>query len=190
MSAVRDTLSWRVETELAALAQRLADGRTTTRRFDRDFRRIITQAHTAALLASTAERLNMKPDALMRNPRRLSRAERNDITAAVRRQERYFDGFMRDIQAGKLSPKQIEARARLYAGAIKPFYEALRWGEWDIPDRLLPGNQECLGNCKCSISVSDNGDGTGVLTRTMGDEPHCTQCPSLAGSHAIRRKRP
>jgi hypothetical protein len=189
VSGVRDTLAWRFETEIAALARQYTQGSYSLKRWSREMERLIMRGYTAALLASTAERLNMKPDALMDNPRRMSRAERNDIKQAVTRQRQYLEGFIRDIQAGKLSPAQIEARARLYAGSVKPFYEKLRWGDWDIPDNLLPGNQECLGNCKCTIQVIDQGNGNGILVRTMGDEPHCSDCPSLSGDHPVKRRR-
>jgi hypothetical protein len=65
----------------------------------------------------------------------------------------------------------------------------MRWGDWEIPRELLPGMQSCMGNCKCYISVTDNGDGTGVLLRVMAGREHCEECPPLQGEHPVRRKR-
>lgn len=155
----------------------------------REMERTIATAHQAALITATAQRLGVGADSALISRQRLSRAERDDVRAAVRAQLAYLDRFAAEVAAGRLSPAQIAARANLYAPAIKPFYYAQRWGAWDIPDQLIPGNQACLGNCLCSISVADNGDGTGVLTRVMGGaEQHCKECPPLAGDHPVKRR--
>lgn len=157
--------------------------------------RAIATAHQAAQLTAQAERgaggrlrgalarlVGADPQALM------GRAEREALRDAVEAQLRYLDGFARDLP--NLSPAQVAARAAMYGPAIRSFYYQERWGEWEIPDSLLPGRQQCLTNCKCRISVRDNGDGTGTLTREMGaTEAHCTECPELAGEYQVRRRR-
>lgn len=158
--------------------------------WERAMERALTTAHTAAFIAATAERLGVPPDSPLISRQRLSRAERADIQAAVRRQLEYLRGF-REALPG-LSEAQVRARANLYGPSIKPFYYAQRWGDWEIPDRLLPGNQACLSNCLCRLlDVKDNGDGTGVLTRVMEgpEKGHCDECPPLAGDHPVRRRR-
>lgn len=155
-----------------------------------EMERAITTQHTAAYLTAFSERTDTRPDPALISRARLSRAERADIKRAVAAQLQYLDGFQRDIAAGKLTPRQVAARADMYAVGVKPFYFQQRWGDWEVPDALLPGNQECLGNCTCRISISDNGDGTGTLTRTMGGaERHCTECPGLVGDHPVKRRR-
>jgi hypothetical protein len=154
--------------------------------------RAITTAHTAAYIAATAQRLGIPADSALISERRLSRAERGDIKAAVEAQFKYLDAFVADIRAGRLSPAQIAARANMYAPALRPFYYAMRWGEWEIPAELMPGMQTCMSNCRCSGSVIDNEDGTGIWRRVMGGgaaERHCTECPPLEGDHPITRKR-
>lgn len=149
--------------------------------------RALVTAHTAAFITATAERLGVPPNSDLISAKRLSRAERADIQAAVARQLIYLKGFA--AARPDLSEAAVLARARLYAASIRSFYYAQRWGAWEIPDRLLPGLQQCLGNCRCQLSdVRDNGDGTGVLTRVLGGEQHCDQCPPLAGDHPVRRK--
>jgi hypothetical protein len=118
--------------------------------------------------------------------RLLPRADRERLQQAVQEQLGYLRRFV--SEAANLSPKAIMARARMYAGAVRKLYYVLRWGAWIIPPHLLPGNQICMGNCRCSISIRDNGDGTGVLTRVMGGENHCTECPPLAGDHPVQRR--
>ncbi len=159
----------------------------TSPRWEREMERILTTAHTAAYIAATAERLGVPPDSALISRQRLSRAERQDIARAVEAQLRYLRAFA--AARGSMSDAAALQRALLYAGSIRPFYYQQRWGAWEIPPEILPGLQACLANCRCSLSdVRDNGDGTGVITRILGGEQHCTECPPLAGDHIIRRK--
>lgn len=159
-------------------------------RWRAEMERMIATSHQAALIAATAQRLGVPANSALISRQRLSRAEREDIRAAVRGQLAYLDGFQRDIEAGRLSPAQVAARANMYARAIKPFYYAQRWGQWEIPDQLIPGNNACMANCRCTGSITtDNGDGTGVWTRVLGSEQHCDDCPRLAGDHPVKRRQ-
>jgi len=143
---------------------------------------VITRGTTATYMVATAERLGVSVDTL----KGFSRTERAEIKAMVQAQLSYLPGFVQALPT--LSQAQINARALQYATGIKtPYYQA-RWGGWDIPDELLPGNQTCRGNCNCSISVSDNGDGTGVLTRKLNATAHnCDECPPLEGEYDVQR---
>lgn len=154
----------------------------------REMERIITTQTTAAYIAATAQRLGVPADSPLLSRQRLSRAERADIRRQVADQLRFLDGFQADLS--RLSPAQVMARAKLYATGPRAFYYAQRWGNWEVPDRLLPGMQKCGGRCYCTISIADNGDGTGVLTRVMGEPEsgHCNECPPLAGDHPVRRR--
>jgi hypothetical protein len=143
-------------------------------------RKAIATAHTAAYYAALKERTGVMSKGL-------SKRERAELKERVGEQLKYYERFA--AAAGDMSEGATTARAQLYAGAIKTTYYATRWGGWDIPDNLIPGNQQCLGNCLCRITVTDNGDGTGTLTRTMGGtEHHCTECPALVGDHEITRR--
>ena len=158
--------------------------------WERAMQAALARAHTAAYIAATAQRLGISPDSPLISQSRLSRAERADIAAQVQAQLKYLRAFAAQVKAGGLSERAVLARAVSYAGSVKAPYYAARWGEWDIPTRLLPGMQQCHGNCKCSGSVVDNGDGTGVWRRVMGGtEYHCTECPQLEGDHEVRRRR-
>ena len=147
---------------------------------------IIARGHTAAALAATADRAGVPLDPKLF--RGLSRAERKDIDQLVRVQRQYLKDFV--AAAEGLSEAQIAARAGLYAGAVRQTYYSQRWGDWIIPPDLLPGNQTCITNCKCRISVRDNNDGTGELTREMGGtEDHCDECPALVGTYPVKRQK-
>src|SRR5688572_133105 len=137
--------------------------------WERAMQAALARAHTAAFISATAQRLGIAPDSPLISERRLSRAERADIRAQVEAQLRYLTKFAAAVRAGGMSPQAVMARAVSYAGSVKAPYYAARWGEWDIPTRLLPGTAQCMGNCLCSLTdVKDNGDGTGVLTRVLG----------------------
>ena len=169
-----------------AATKRLQDGGSRAA-WEREMHAALTRGHTAAWIAGTAERLGIKPDSPLISERRLSKAERAEIKALVEKQLGYLSGFVKDMDG--LSNAQIVARAGLYAGAARGSYYGARWGDWDIPPELMPGAQKCVGNCRCKISIADNGDGTGILTREMGGaEHHCSECPPLVGDHPVRRK--
>ncbi len=156
--------------------------------WEREMRAVLTRGHTAATLAGLAERLGVPLDSALLSERRLSKAERDDIKTVLKAQFGYLDGFKDEIAAGTLSDAQIRARAEMYGTAARLTYQEARWGDWDIPDELRPGAQICGSNCRCSISVADSGDGTGVLTRTLGGSAHCTECPDRAGEYPIQRR--
>jgi hypothetical protein len=143
-------------------------------------RRAIATAHTAAYYAALKERTGVLPKGL-------SRAERAELKAAIEGQLRYLDKFSEDARG--MSEQAILARAQKYVGAIRTTFLETRWGAWDIPPDLMPGRQACQTACGCDISIQDNGDGTGTLTRTMGGkEKHCVDCPPLAGDHPVKRR--
>lgn len=149
----------------------------------------LTRGHTAAALAGLAERLSVPLDSALLSERRLSKAERADIKRALKTQFEYLRGFREAIESGTLSESQIRARADMYAAAVRLTYQDTRWGDWEIPDDIRPGRQKCLANCLCRGSVKDNGDGTGIYTRTLGGtEHHCTECPDLVGDYPVVRR--
>lgn len=155
--------------------------------WEKEMRQVITRGHMAAWMSGTAERLGVKPDSPLLSQRRLSRAERAEITRIVDRQLAYLREFAR--ARGDMSERAVAARADMYPGAVKSTYYGARWGDWEIPDSLLPGNQQCLTRCLCSGHVEDTGDGTGVWVRKMGGtEHHCEECPPLEGEHPITRR--
>lgn len=166
----------------------LAGGSIDTWR--KEMQRAITRGHTAATLAGIAERLNIPLDKNLISEKRLSRAERAEIKAAVAKQLEYLDGFIEDVRAERLTEKQIRNRAKMYAGATRDTFYSARYGDWELTDAMIPCRQQCKTNCKCTITIKDNGDGTGILTRVLGavEVGHCTECPPLAGDYEVKRR--
>ena len=186
MTTNLDTLRQQPLTLIGSATQALADGGSIGA-WRKQMELAIRRSQTAAYIAATAERLGVSPKLV----KGLSKAERAELDVRIAAQLKYLDGFVADLKAGKLTMAQAQARAALYAGATRQSFYAARWGDWEIPDRLMPGSQQCVTNCKCSISVKDNDDGTGTLTRVMhGDEMvHCTECPALEGDHEVKRRK-
>ena len=164
-----------------AIAQIAPDSPT----WQRDMERVIARAHLASWLAATSERLGVPVGSPLLSRARLSRAERAEIKGVVDRQLEYLRGFDRE----GMSEAAIAARMQLYSGATRETFYQARWGDWEIPDYLWPCRQACMTNCKCMVSVKDNGDGTGVLTREAHAEQHCAECPPLAGDYPVKRRR-
>lgn len=172
--------------KLIALMERAIAGIDTksARAFEAAMTAILVRGHTAAFLAATATALGVSVETL----KGLSKAERADIKAAVAEQTALLATFA--ATWADQSDMQRAARARLYAGSIKGTYNAARWGQWALTDAMTPGKQRCRGNCQCTTSVADNGDGTGVLTRVAEGGAHtCDECPPLAGDYNVRRRR-
>lgn len=182
-----DTLRAQPLTLIGPATDRLASGGSIGA-WRREMERAIRLSQTASYIAATAERIGTTPKAI----KGLSRAERRELDKRIAEQVTYLDGFVADLKAGKLTPAQAKARAALYAGPTRQTYYATRWGDWIIPDDLMPGNQTCMANCKCRISVKADGEDsdTGTLTREMGGtELHCDECPPLVGSYEVKRRR-
>jgi hypothetical protein len=111
----------------------------------------LVKGHTAAVLAAAAERAGVKVDSGLFKG--LSKAERADIKQAVAEQLQYLKGFL--AAKGDMSEAAIRARAQLYAGSIKPTYYTARWGDWEIPDNLMPGQPAVRGQ----LPMSYRGEG-------------------------------
>jgi hypothetical protein len=182
-----DTLRAQPLTLIGPATQALTNGGSIGQ-WRRAMEQAIRRSQTAAYIAATAERLGTTPKAITH----LSRIERKELDARVQAQLKYLDGFVADLKQGKLTMAQANARAALYAGAVHGGYYAARWGDWIIPDELLPGNQKCVTNCRCRVFVKAEGDSdTGTLTREMGGSEgvHCDECPALIGSYEVKRRR-
>jgi hypothetical protein len=160
----------------------LAGGSIET--WQRDMQRAITRGHTASTLAGIAERLGIPLDKDLISEKRLSRAERNEIKQSVAKQLEYLRGFVEDVQAGKLSEKQIRARADLYGGAIRGTYSQARWLGIPLPFHPTEGTQ-CQSNDRCSwevVKLEGNGN-YDAYWRLGATERHCTTCPERASAN-------
>lgn len=135
----------------------------------REMEKAIRLSQTASYIAATAERLGTSPSTI----RGLSRAERRELDARIAEQIKYLDGFTADLKAGKLSPAQAQARAALYAGAVRGGYYKARYPSLNnVPG---DGSTPCLGNCKCTLE--QRGD---LIYWNLNPAEHCDGCVSRA----------
>ncbi len=105
------------------------------------------------------------------DPRGLSRAEREDVKAAVKAQLEYLDGFLKALP--DMSEKAIAARADLYAGTVRASYYGARFP--GLPSYPCDGGTPCLGNCKCTLDQREDG-----IYWVLGAAEHCDGCVSRA----------
>jgi hypothetical protein len=100
------------EERLASLAKNVTPGATaaageiTQREFQMTMQKEIAKAESAMTASAVGGLKQMKP------------REWNNVAIQIRKQQSAMVGFAKDIVQTKLSPAQIEARARLYARAI------------------------------------------------------------------------
>lgn len=166
---------------LNALA--LSEIRATTQRYHRDgdaerwergMQKTLAKAHQAAYLLGASERLGVKLDSPLLNPRNLSRVERGELTAIVQTQVDFLARFV-DV-ADDLSEAAINARADLYALAPKQTY----WTGWAGEAlECTPGScPDCLSNCRCGLERQDDG----IHWICAEDDRSCAGCLDRANT--------
>jgi len=132
--------------------------------FRRDMTQAIRRSQTAAYIAATAERLKVSPRAITN----LSRVEQKELNARIAAQLKYLDGFLADLKQGKLTMREANARALLYAGPTRGTYFATLYQ--GLPFYPTEGC-ECMANCKCRWEQQ----GASFYWRMSAAE-HCPTC--------------
>ena len=174
MPANLDTLRAQPLSLIAPATETLANGGSIGA-WRRAMEQAIRRSQTAAYIAATAERLGVPPSAV----KGLSRAERKELDARIDAQLKYLDGFVTDLKAGRLTMAQAQARANLYAGAVRGGYYAARYpGLRDYPG---DGSTPCRGNCKCTLEDRDDG-----IWWVLHPAEHCDGCISRAAGSPYR----
>lgn len=103
------------------------------------------------------------------------------IKAKVSDQDGYLQQFVKDMEAGEMSPEELSARAQLYTGSIRSSYwrgtlEELPLPYWPAEDT------ECLTNCLCKWrmeildSTAGDFDVYWELGHPKGKNQHCQTC--------------
>jgi len=137
----------------------------------------IKRSQTAAAIAGIADRdFGGNVRALLSKiigVRALSKADRARLETAINTQLKYLDGFVADLKAGRLTMPQAQARAALYPGATRSTFYATRYP--GLPS--YPGDQECMGNCKCTLDERD-----GAVWWVLHPAEHCAGCLDMASN--------
>jgi hypothetical protein len=141
--------------DIGRLTDRIVAGQISATQWHNGVLRELTDYHTAAYLAGTAQRLGVREGTALLNKGNLSQAERRDIRAQLTKQATYLSRFTDLVEAGDLSPAELRARAASYAGSVKSTYWQARTGA-DLPFQPSEGC-ECGPNCQCSWQERDGG---------------------------------
>lgn len=165
---------------LGEIASRLTSGAITPTQWAREMERTIVRGHAAATIGAVAER-----DGFVGRVRAwaagkvgasaLPKADRQRLDQAIKDQRPYLMRFAHDIRDGNLTPVAIQARADLYAGAMRATYSKARWADVKLPAHPADGSSECLAFCKCSWVLQDDG-----YYWTLGTAEHCPTCNTRA----------
>jgi hypothetical protein len=159
----------RSQRELRSLASLAANGELNLTDFQERMAGELKNLHLTAAAAGKGGWDQMRP------------ADFGRVGAELRFQYERLELFVRHIEAGDLSPKQITARTEMYIGAANGTFEATRRSgaedagfseernilgdsehcglclqetakEWQPIGSLIPiGERTCLSRCKCSL---------------------------------------
>lgn len=140
-------------TAMADATAALEAGSTTPGAWEREMERLLMRYHTASYLAGQAQRLNVPLNSPLLSERRLSRAERGDITREVKTQLKYLSSFSGDIRAAEEWTKRFNARAAMYGASAKVSYWRGRTSGMDLPAHPGDGGTPCLSNCACQWRI-------------------------------------
>lgn len=153
-----------------ALALRLSTGEITVQAWTSGMRELIKQTYTQQYMLSRG------------GVNAMTQADWGQLGAALRDQYRHLDQFAQEIASGKLSPAQIQARARLYVNSATQAFERGKASSHGLRLPAYPGDgsTQCRTNCKCRWSIADRG-AFWECRWMLGVAEHCPDCVTYAG---------
>lgn len=156
-----------------AAASGVASGRLNADQFQAEMVRRLFEGHVAAWLVGN--------DATTVSP-----GAQRIINDAVKAQIDYLNAFADEIAATGWQDKYA-ARARLYAGSIKPIYSIGRSFGLDLPYHPTQGS-ECMVNCGCwwRIDWLNQEELDADCTWIRGKDDSCPTCIARAGAGTLR----
>jgi len=146
IAGLRDRIVTATLTKADALSAQLAAGDLTVEAWTLGMRDLVKQVTIEQYLLARGGRNAMGP------------RDWGRIGYQLRTQYGYLQQFAAEVDAGRLSDKQIAARARLYIEATRSAFERANGAAWGV---LLPahpgdGGSECGVNCRCRWRLSAN----------------------------------
>jgi len=164
---------------VGALAEQLASDQLRLDHWQELMRAALKSEHLAQYMAGRGGKAQM------------TQRDYGIVGAILKKQYQFLDDFAKDIAAGKLSPAQIAARARMYIeSAHQSFWrgraEAL--GLPRLPTYPGQGDTQCLTRCRCELKIEEVRTPGGTLMGwnvtwvldPLAQEVHCEDCPQLA----------
>jgi hypothetical protein len=100
----------------------------------------------------------------------------------LRTQYRFLERFARDIREGKVSPKQLVFRAKMYAQSSKRMHN-YKTSPIDLPAYPGDGSTDCIVYCRCRWEIKPVRNNDGVIIAydcfwRLGKAEHCKDCLS------------
>lgn len=155
---------------IARLTQQLERGVLDPAAWHDAMARTLRRAHAAALMAGQGSPTITRPG-------------RTWLNEFIGVQLDFLRRFAVEVQDAAEYQKGWQARAALYAGAVKGAFWRGRVKMLPVPATPGDGSSQCLGNCTCSLEVvwidADAGDAD-VYWRLGAKERHCQTCPQRA----------
>jgi hypothetical protein len=104
------------------------------------------------------------------------------VSKMLTQQWQYLYQFQQDLNAGKLSLLQAQARARMYLESATQAFERGQSEAWDmdaLPAYPGDGQTACHANCRCHWKIEET-DKDFECTWVLGDAEHCDDCVNNA----------
>ena len=100
------------------------------------------------------------------------------VTSLVNEQKRFLNNFAEDIRRGRLTEKQIRARAELYMESSSQSFERGKSMSFGIrlPQYPGDGNQICKARCRCHWSLQKTEGGVNGFWILDVRAAHCATC--------------
>lgn len=113
-------------------------------------------------------------------------ADYGRVGALLKQQYAYLDNFAREIALGKLTPAQIEARAKLYIESSTQAYERARAAARKLVLPVYPGDGQsrCRVRCKCTWVIREDADAW-YCSWQLGVAEHCEDCLYFAARYRL-----
>jgi len=152
------------------LAARLSTGQMDIQAWTAQMRTAVKDAYTQQYLLGRGGKSQM------------TQADWGSLGNMLRDQYKYLDNFAREIAAGKLSPAQIQMRARMYIdSAVEAFERGKAAGrELHLPAYPGDGKTPCRVRCKCAWRIKETPEAW-YCYWTLGHAEHCDGCLRNAG---------
>jgi hypothetical protein len=108
------------------------------------------------------------------------------VGALLKQQYAYLDNFAKEIAAGKLTPAQIDMRAKMYIESATQCYERARASARGLVLPVYPGDGQtaCRVRCKCTWVIREDPQAW-YCSWTLGIAEHCEDCLNLATRYRL-----
>lgn len=168
-----DEITFASDDKVAALKKQYDEGTISAKDFGAKMKTEIKKGHVAEACLGKGGRENM------------SKSDWGVVGRTLRKQYKYMDGFVKDLEAGRYEPGSgaIEVRAQMYMRAVRQSYEkayAASWGVRNLPAYAGDGQSPCRTSCRCGWTFTVLGDETHAKWNAVSDKVICPVCRTRA----------